>query len=67
MVLIGRGLVGYFFPTRLLQLAVPLATSFAGVRIVVYLVRKAFAARARSAATDRLDGSIDRPIDRSIQ
>ncbi len=51
VVLIGRGIVGHFLHTRLLTLAVPLATSFACVRVVVYLVRKAFAARARSAAT----------------
>ncbi len=49
VVLVGRGILGHFFPTRLLSLAVPLATSFAGVRVFVYLMRKAFSARAHSA------------------
>lgn len=51
VVLVGRAIVGHFYPTRLLALAVPLATSFAGVRVIVYLLRKAFSARTRAAGT----------------
>lgn len=50
VVLVGRGVIGYFHPPRLLALAVPLATSFAAVRVLVYLLRKAFSARLRAGA-----------------
>lgn len=50
VVLIGRGVLQHFHSTRVLSLAVPLATSFAVIRVVVYLLRKAFSARVQAAA-----------------
>lgn len=50
VVLVGRGILQHFHSTRVLSLAVPLATSFAAIRVVVYLLRKAFSARTQAAA-----------------
>jgi small-conductance mechanosensitive channel len=42
VVLLGRWALARYYPTRLLDLAVPLAVSFAAVRMLVYVLRRAF-------------------------
>lgn len=42
VVLLGRAALAHYYPTRLLNLAVPLAASFAAIRLLVYVLRRAF-------------------------
>jgi small-conductance mechanosensitive channel len=42
VVLLGRWVIGHAYPTRLLNLAVPLVASFAVIRLLVYVLRRAF-------------------------
>ena len=52
-VLIGRAVLEYFHHVNVLNLAVPLLTAFAAIRVLVYLLRHAFAPSGALALSER--------------